>query len=154
MKLYHFQSTAIFEAFLRLFFRLRFALPTHCAASLVLGRGLWHYHMISLRHLSGIWGMDLCSEGKLCLQEVPKSRKPSNWDSSKFGSIRQESTMSAYQFPKKSNRSKEQHHKKDSALRTDSYRRTLRKNQVSMVHEWPTTFFLQETDCVNSETPT
>ena len=78
MKLYHFQSTAIFEAFLRLFFRLRFALPTHRAASLVWGRGLWHYRTIPLSYHSGIQEMDLCSQGKLCLQEIPKSRKPSN----------------------------------------------------------------------------
>jgi hypothetical protein len=59
-----------------------------------------------------------------------------------------------YQFPKKSKRSEKQHHKKDFALRTDFYRRALCKNQVSTVLKQPTTFFLQETDCVDSETPT
>ncbi len=38
--------------------------------------------------------------------------------------------------------------------RYDSYKRTLRENQFLTVFERPTTFLLQETDCVDSETPT
>ena len=41
-----------------------------------------------------------------------------------------------------------------STSRYDSYERTLRENQFSTVFERPTTFLLQETDCVDSETPT
>jgi len=61
-----------------------------------------------------------------------------------------------YQFPKQSKKSEELRHKKnkkDSDLRTNFWTRALRKKH-STVHKQPTTFSLQEIDCVDSETHT
>ena len=41
----------------------------------------------------------------------------------------------------------------NSALRYNSYGRTLCSIQISSGREWRSTFFLQETDCVNSKAP-
>jgi hypothetical protein len=88
---------------------------SHCATSLVWGKGLAHYYT-----LPTTTEVNLCILGKLCLFETPKPRSAAS------------PRLPTLQYPESH---KMQHQHQNLAPRSNSYGRTHKKKQVLTVHE-------------------